>query len=53
MLALNGWAGLGAIAERELCVRGNFSIAGTSHIRNWKWASTAGPVLRTLSVIPR
>jgi len=21
----------------------NFSIAGTGHIRNWKWASTAGP----------
>jgi hypothetical protein len=27
-----------------------FSTAGTSHIRNWKWASTAGPVLRALSV---
>jgi hypothetical protein len=21
-----------------------FSTAGTTHIRNWKWASTAGPV---------
>jgi hypothetical protein len=29
----------------------NFSIAGTSHIRNWKWASTAAPVLRALSVM--
>jgi Endonuclease/Exonuclease/phosphatase family len=35
-------------------VRGSVLTAGTSHIRNWKWAATEAPVLRALlSVIPR
>ena len=42
--------GLDAVAEQELMC-GIFSIAGTRHIKNGKWASTATPLLRALSVM--
>ena len=31
--------------SKNFWVCGNFSTAGTSHIKNWKWASTARPDL--------